>query len=407
LADGKFKVGQRAGIYAQGADSIESNVVINTSILYKYSDKYYEVKLEYTIQPYGTEIEVVDPGVNPDSEFDIVATLPITMQIIPSSNYYAGESEEVQKQMQYDLGIDKIKELIGEGSYEFYGLKAPANAQVYPELTTSTGYTPNAGFNGGFWMGMPVEKLGVEYVNTSFSSNWGTNAYGIEWNLNEGVLGFDQIPDQRSLGDFYVSTFYWVNSSNNKAIKYELSVVYVDEIVPMAEVVEVISATEAIDEGKIEKISGSEFYDVAIDKAKIAAALGITEAQFGEVQMLYAQSVGVWATLNPGESSQYFGINGYEDLETGVEAAVSEDYVVTLTLDDVELGADDKLTLRYAFDYDNKRVLYNVVLGAAGSVDGIANVKTDGAWYTLEGVKVSRPTTKGAYIHNGKKVYVK
>ena len=410
LADGKFKVGQRAGIYATGEDSITSNVVINTSILYKYSDKYYEVKLEYTIQPYGTEIEVVDPGVNPDDEFDIVATLPITMQIIPSSNYYAGESEEVQQQMQYDLGLDKIKELIGEGSYEFYGLKAPANADVYPELTTSTGYTPNAGFNGGFWMGMPIEKLGTEYVNTSFSSNWGTNAYGIEWQLNAGVLGFDQIPDQRQVGDFFVSTFYWVNTNTNQAIKYELSVVYVDEIVPQAEVVEVVEDKEAIAEEKIEKIGGSEFYDVTIDIAKVAAALGVTEAQFGDVQMLYAQSMGVWATINPGESSQYFGTNGYEDLENGVEASVSEEYVVTLTLDDVELGADDKITLRYAFDYNDKRVLYTIVLGAPGSADAIADVKmakADGAWYTLSGVKVAQPTTKGAYIHNGKKVYLK
>ena len=93
-----------------------------------------------------------------------------------------------------------------------------------------------------------------------------------------------------------------------------------------------------------------------------------------------------------------------------MEASVSEEYVVTLTLDDVELGADDKITLRYAFDYNDKRVLYTIVLGAPGSADAIADVKmakADGAWYTLSGVKVAQPTTKGAYIHNGKKVYLK
>ena len=31
----------------------------------------------------------------------------------------------------------------------------------------------------------------------------------------------------------------------------------------------------------------------------------------------------------------------------------------------------------------------------------------DDAFYTLQGVKVSKPTTKGVYIHNGKKVLVK
>ena len=33
---------------------------------------------------------------------------------------------------------------------------------------------------------------------------------------------------------------------------------------------------------------------------------------------------------------------------------------------------------------------------------------TDGAWYTLTGVQLEgKPTEKGVYIYNGKKVYVK
>ena len=31
----------------------------------------------------------------------------------------------------------------------------------------------------------------------------------------------------------------------------------------------------------------------------------------------------------------------------------------------------------------------------------------DDTFYTLQGVKVSKPTTKGVYIHNGKKVLIK
>jgi hypothetical protein len=40
---------------------------------------------------------------------------------------------------------------------------------------------------------------------------------------------------------------------------------------------------------------------------------------------------------------------------------------------------------------------------------GISNVKADveeGAWYTIQGVRVEQPT-KGVFIHNGKKVVVK
>ena len=415
LAEGKFKVGQYAGIYTGKVadhDSITSNVVITTSILFKYSDKYYEAKLQYTIQPFGTEIETDDPGVNPDSEFDIVATLPITMQLIPSSNYYAQESEEVQAQMQLDLGIDKIKELIGEGTYTVYGLKAPASAKVYPELTPATGYGANEGFTGGFWMAVPNEKLGGEYVNTSFAGNWGNNSYGIEWKLNDGIFGFDQFPDARKVGDFYVSTFYWVNTGNNKAIKYELSVVYVEEIVPQAEIFENYTESVAIEEDKIEQSKVGDFFDVAINKEKIASALGIDVSLLSGVQAYYAKSMGVWATMTPGSDVQYFNANGYEDTETGVEAAFSEDYVVTLTLDDVELGDNDKITLRYAFEYDGKRMLYTVQLGTPTSeVVGISNVAApkaaDGAYYTLTGVKVAQPTEKGIYIKGGKKVFVK
>ncbi len=45
-----------------------------------------------------------------------------------------------------------------------------------------------------------------------------------------------------------------------------------------------------------------------------------------------------------------------------------------------------------------------------GTSDGVAEVKTsldNDAWYTLQGVKIAAPTSKGIYIHNGKKVLVK
>ena len=40
-------------------------------------------------------------------------------------------------------------------------------------------------------------------------------------------------------------------------------------------------------------------------------------------------------------------------------------------------------------------------------VETVVNEVTDGVWYTLQGVRVSEPTSKGIYIKDGKKVYVK
>ena len=50
----------------------------------------------------------------------------------------------------------------------------------------------------------------------------------------------------------------------------------------------------------------------------------------------------------------------------------------------------------------------NVSLGGATGIEDIAAGSEDnGAWYTLDGVKVNeKPTVKGLYIHNGKKVIV-
>ena len=50
----------------------------------------------------------------------------------------------------------------------------------------------------------------------------------------------------------------------------------------------------------------------------------------------------------------------------------------------------------------------NVSLGGAAGIEDIAADNEDhGAWYTLDGVKVNeKPTAKGLYIHNGKKVIV-
>ena len=44
--------------------------------------------------------------------------------------------------------------------------------------------------------------------------------------------------------------------------------------------------------------------------------------------------------------------------------------------------------------------------------DGVVKIvipagNEDGEYYTLQGVRVTNPTTKGVYIHNGKKVIIK
>ena len=44
--------------------------------------------------------------------------------------------------------------------------------------------------------------------------------------------------------------------------------------------------------------------------------------------------------------------------------------------------------------------------GEATGINSVKTAKADGAYYTLEGVKTTKPV-KGLYIHNGKKIIVK
>ena len=44
--------------------------------------------------------------------------------------------------------------------------------------------------------------------------------------------------------------------------------------------------------------------------------------------------------------------------------------------------------------------------GISNALDA-GDADADGAYYTLYGIRISKPTVKGIYIHNGKKTVVK
>ena len=65
---------------------------------------------------------------------------------------------------------------------------------------------------------------------------------------------------------------------------------------------------------------------------------------------------------------------------------------------------DDDKTLTM----EEMRVLRRQYLGETGIEDVSADdAPLSDSWYTLQGVRVNRPTTPGIYIHNGKKVAVR
>ena len=401
LSEGTFLIGQRGGYGAIAEATVENPLEIPVQLLFTYGQNYVVLNINLTIAPDGTEAG------DPDNEFgEIVATLPITFEMKPSGSYYGDMDDEGKAEMELDLNIESIKTLLGEGTYNVFGLLAPASAEAQPKLTEGTGYGPNSGFNSGFWMGMPKESLGDEYVNTSFVGTWGTNAYGIEWKLNDGIFGFDQIPNQRSVGDTYTSTFYWALADKSKAIKYELTVKYVEEPNNSGN-----SATIVDNINRMMTMDELEAFDV---QAFVKEAFEIDDETAESVVPKLANSPATYISLEDGDS--YLMKDGaIFDLKDG-EVAPADCYTVyyednAFELDAMEIpftdGDESNALIRMAFDYtdaegNTSRVLLNITVVSKESpllnVNGISAGKAGKAvYYTLSGAAVKAPA-KGLYL---------
>lgn len=404
IYNGEWRFGQHAGsdfISGATADS-----PWKTQLVFLGTDKYYIVNIDATITVAGAGDE--DPDKTVDDEFgEIVATIPLTFEMKPAGSYYGDMSAEDKAAMELDLNIESIKSLLGEDSYNVWGLKAPAAAGGTPRLTAGTGYTPNTGFNSGFWMAMPQENLGDEYVNTAFVGSWGTNSYGIEWKLNDGIFGFDQIPGQRAVGEEFTSTFYWGLADKSKAIKYELTIKYVEEPNNSGNNATILASIDRM----IEESEVENGYDM---KAIVTEAFGISEEEWESVVPKLANSAATYVTVEDGSS--FVMRNGAIYNLTDGEAAPEDCYGLTYEDGAVELdpmdipfadGDESKAVIRMAFDYTDAegatgRVLLNITAVSKDSplvgVSGInTNVDGKATYYTLQGTPLTAPV-KGICI---------
>lgn len=382
LPNGEFTVMQKNGRYAgitENAGPFPLKYVIS------YGKNYFLFNIAYTVKVAGSGDDDLP---NPDDNFDIAATIPVVMQIKPSAAYYGDESDEVKALMQKNLDLEYIKTLVGEGSYEFYGVTNKGT------VTTGTGYTPNAGFASGFWMGMPAD----EFTNTVYTSNWGTNSFGIEWNLNDAIIGFDQIPNQRSIGDNYEATFYWVNKDNNKAIKYVINVIYVEEFEAVTEIVIADEQTAAVTDAMWNE---DGLLSYIVDTEKLYTALGLTDELLESVTFSAAQSALLYNAIDPG-TDVVFAANGYtteEESEMAVVSSINIDGGLNIIVDPLmipfEKGDESTAKVTYAIDYDGKRALLTLVLVSEDSpltsIEGTTSAAVPVAFYNAAGIKVAAP----------------
>lgn len=417
IPDGTFLVGQRGGMDPIKNATVEEPLLINTALLFVHGTKYVVVNVNIKIAP----DENAEEPETPDDNFgEIVATIPLTFEMKPAGDYYGKLPAEEQKLMELDLGIDNIKLLLGEGTYNVWGLTAPASAEAQPKLTAGTGYGPNAGFDSGFWMAMPSTELGDEYVNTAFVGGWGTNSFGIEWKLNDGIFGFDQFPGQRAVGDTYDATFYWGLADKSKAIKYELTVKYVEEPNNAGNEANIVANIGKM----ILKDEAEEGFDV---KALILEALGIDENEWESVVPKVANSAATYATVEDGFSD--IMRNGAIYTLADGEEAPEDCYAITYEDDAIELdpmeipfatGDESKAVIKMAFDYTDtenvtSRVLFTLTVVSENSpllnINGIGTAQNGKAtYYTLQGTPLTAPV-KGLAVkkvgNQAEVIYVK
>lgn len=417
IPDGTFLVGQRGGMDPIKNATVEEPLLINTDLLFVHGTKYVVVNVDIKIAP----DENAEEPETPDDNFgEIVATIPLTFEMKPAGDYYGNLPAEEQKLMELDLGIDNIKLLLGEGTYNVWGLTAPASAEAQPKLTAGTGYGPNTGFDSGFWMAMPSTELGDEYVNTAFVGGWGTNSFGIEWKLNDGIFGFDQFPGQRAVGDTYDATFYWGLADKSKAIKYELTVKYVEEPNNAGNEANIVANI-----GKM--ILNDEAEEGFNVKALILEALGIDESEWESVVPKVANSAATYATVEDG-FSDIMRDGAIYTLADGQEAP-EDCYAITyeddaIGLDPMEIpfatGDESKAVIKMAFDYTDaenvtSRVLFTLTVVSENSpllnINGIGTAQNGKAtYYTLQGTPLTAPV-KGLAVkkvgNQAEVIYVK
>lgn len=322
------------------------------------------------------------------SEYELVADENYEYQIVPSDGDWT--NDDMNNGIQ--LGVDRLKELLGDGSYKFLGEKELSEGKTL--ITDEYTLDPSP----AFWMT-------GDYVH----SYTGQDSYGIRYSASGGKLHFYKVPNHNQVGEHYQSNFWLANPTTKKYMHFLIYVEYVNEIVNYENVgnASVVLPLYS-DEG--------DYVETSVDMADVYAALGCEADEFRENA--------VWKIKN---QDGMFTTDGYEDEmygfwfdKDGNPTTEEASKAYSLEFLDAESSDSGENCFRtFAFvegvyrpvacvEYNGKRYVFNIVI--CSDPTGISNVKAnsneDQTIYDLTGRKVSR-ALRGIYIQNGKKYIVR
>ena len=338
LADGKYGIGQYAGIYSD----ITEPVVFKTQLIYMYGDKYYAVNVIYTVNP---------PKQSDVDERTLVSEETLSIQIVPSSEDWAWGTKTT-------LDLEYIKGKIGTDDFKLFTDKVDSTGV----LQWSSNYTCTP--NPGFWYGTTTYE-NEEHQVVVDNAGWGTNSFGLTY--ADGEITWYQYPGQRAAGDSFMANLYLSNEDTGDYMKYTLYVKYVEEVAPEAE----IKATEEVSFLISDEVKDEDgYYVVSIDMTTAYDSLGISDELIEACSVIAPKSQTIFETTST-EEALFYTVDGYVVSEEDESAIFSASVVVNdegkpvIMIDDFsEFFNQEKASafLRIGLEYDGQRYLHIIKL---------------------------------------------
>lgn len=331
----------------------------------------------------------------------IAATNKMTITFPKGESVYAGEYEAEQTGHTYKLdivaGTTYIIKVVGAEAGTAFTLSEDAYAAgedrtTAIDLTTTGSYTFDSTPVGSIWFQLTAKNHDVVEASTDIAYN---GAYTVEFGKTT---------------DYYLSQLYQTTYEGGEAVtRYEgMTVVNAGDVVLLH-----LSLGGGVFTGKKVTLVERDFQD-GEDASKPILLTDGGSAVIGTAS--YDMPRWFKFTLKDAEeytlnATGYISGTLYNSLEdTANEYGGTSIYFQTNYTDGSNYytakAGDGDYWFAVTSNYDNATLSLSVKADATAIHNVETATQADGAWYTLQGIRVERPA-KGVFIHNGKKIVIK
>lgn len=372
-----FSIGQYPGKLEAGRTYTATLYFVNID-----NNKYYQLNLIVHVT------EKPEIGVT----FNSVATRPVMIQAIPSTNSYAIE-------MEHKINTAEYEELIGTSTPKLFATAKPKEGDTETKYSDAYSCDPKP----GFYM-----------TEDGYAGTWGAgDPWAFSFVDNERFIFF-QYPGKNQVGDVRKGNVYLVNMETGDMITYSLTVRFVSEMEPQVEEVGsetlILPATDGM----------------TLDLTAAIDSLGLKELEepidatglLSTPCLLLPNADGTFTDPLEATTGAYLNEQGYfDESEENAEGVfyiyfeANDENSITLVAQEengFQLTKDKHIQTKFALQYGEKMYVFNVTFVDADTYTGVADVKNTSVKnanvFDLTGRRVKDAAQRGIFIQNGKKV---